>query len=180
MSRVEQTPADASAVNHPASACMEYYKQCSPVSRYDLRLLGTDLPTTVARASQAWLVAMPVAAAQLVLSTASVDHVLVGAGGFAAKLPMAATGVLPHYEIWKFYQGPSSVHASHLQNPVRYLFMPQQSCAGALPLRSCLVSWGALQHDCEGPLVCESSRSQDVGVGFVKHQQPVREQSVVS
>jgi hypothetical protein len=39
-----------------------------------------------------WLVTMPVAAAQLVLLTAAEDVALVGDEGFAAALPLAASG----------------------------------------------------------------------------------------
>lgn len=52
----------------------------------------SDLPTALARVSVAWLISQPVAAAQLVLVTAAEGHTLVGAGDFAAVLPLAATG----------------------------------------------------------------------------------------
>ncbi|GMH44884.1 hypothetical protein BSKO_12841 [Bryopsis sp. KO-2023] len=51
-----------------------------------------DLRTALARTSLCWLVAMPVAAAQLVLVTAAEDHVLVGTEGFGSLLPLAASG----------------------------------------------------------------------------------------
>ncbi|KAJ9528320.1 hypothetical protein QJQ45_014301 [Haematococcus lacustris] len=51
-----------------------------------------DLPTTLRTTSQAWLTSMPVAAAQLVLSTALCNRVLVGEPGFAQSLPLPASG----------------------------------------------------------------------------------------
>ncbi|KAJ9527922.1 hypothetical protein QJQ45_005648 [Haematococcus lacustris] len=51
-----------------------------------------DLPTTLRTTSQAWLASMPVAAAQLVLSTALCNRVLVGEPGFAQSLPLPASG----------------------------------------------------------------------------------------
>lgn len=52
----------------------------------------SDLTTAVARTCRAWLASMPVAAAQLVLLTAAEGQTLVGSEGFAAVLPLAASG----------------------------------------------------------------------------------------
>ena len=50
------------------------------------------VPAALRAASRAWLVSMPVAAAQLVLVTAAESGALVGTEGFAAALPLAAAG----------------------------------------------------------------------------------------
>ncbi len=49
-----------------------------------------SLPAALAATSWAWLVAMPVAAAQLVLETAWESKALVGSEGFSDALPLAA------------------------------------------------------------------------------------------
>ncbi|KAK9816549.1 hypothetical protein WJX72_001810 [[Myrmecia] bisecta] len=51
-----------------------------------------DLPTVLWRTSLTWLIAMPVAAAQLVLVTAAEGKSLVGVESFASVLPLAASG----------------------------------------------------------------------------------------
>ena len=51
-----------------------------------------DIPSSLRRVTQAWLVSMPVAACQLVLTTASESHALIGEPSFAARLPLAASG----------------------------------------------------------------------------------------
>ena len=53
---------------------------------------GADLPTALARVSAAWLIAMPVAACNLILLTAAEDGVFVGESGFGNVLPLAARG----------------------------------------------------------------------------------------
>jgi hypothetical protein len=53
---------------------------------------AADARTALARVSLVWLAAMPVAAAQLILSTAAEEGRLVGTDGFAAALPLAASG----------------------------------------------------------------------------------------
>ncbi|PNH04979.1 hypothetical protein TSOC_008795 [Tetrabaena socialis] len=52
-----------------------------------------DLPTGLRVASMTWLLAMPVAAAQLVLATAVESRALVGDVDFASAMPLAASGV---------------------------------------------------------------------------------------
>lgn len=52
----------------------------------------SDMRAAVSRTCFMWLVTMPVAAAQLVLLTAAEDVALVGDEGFAAALPLAASG----------------------------------------------------------------------------------------
>ncbi|GBF90849.1 hypothetical protein Rsub_03703 [Raphidocelis subcapitata] len=51
-----------------------------------------NVPDALRAACWAWLVSMPVAAAQLVLLTAAESGALVGTEGFAAALPLAARG----------------------------------------------------------------------------------------
>jgi hypothetical protein len=51
-----------------------------------------NLPTALVRTSLAWLVAMPVAASQLVLTAAAESRALVATDGFASVLPLAASG----------------------------------------------------------------------------------------
>ncbi|CAL5219993.1 g1934 [Coccomyxa viridis] len=51
-----------------------------------------DLPTALTRVSAAWLIAMPVAACNLILVTAAEDGVFVGEAGFGRVLPLAARG----------------------------------------------------------------------------------------
>ena len=51
-----------------------------------------SVPAALRAACWAWLVSMPVAAAQLVLSTAAESRALVMADGFARALPLAAQG----------------------------------------------------------------------------------------
>lgn len=70
-----------------------------------------DLQAALAAVSRAWLVSMPVAAMQLVLTTAAESGALVGAEGFASRLPLAASlpgeplgtaaGVLGVMAIWR-------------------------------------------------------------------------------
>ncbi|GAX79260.1 hypothetical protein CEUSTIGMA_g6700.t1 [Chlamydomonas eustigma] len=50
------------------------------------------LPGMLRRTSVTWLVSMPVASAQLVISTAAESQALVGDEGWYAKLPLAASG----------------------------------------------------------------------------------------
>ena len=54
-----------------------------------------DLPTALARVSSAWLIAMPIAACNLILVTAVEDKALVGDPLFGHVLPLAARGVSP-------------------------------------------------------------------------------------
>ena len=54
--------------------------------------LLADLPTALTRVSAAWLIAMPVAACNLILVTAAEDGVFVGEAGFGRVLPLAARG----------------------------------------------------------------------------------------
>ena len=54
--------------------------------------MDADLPTALARVSAAWLIAMPVAACNLILVTAAEDGVFVGEAGFGRVLPLAARG----------------------------------------------------------------------------------------
>jgi hypothetical protein len=56
------------------------------------RTASLNIPTALTSTSLAWLVAMPVTAAQLVLSAAAESHALVATEGFASKLPLAASG----------------------------------------------------------------------------------------
>jgi len=51
-----------------------------------------DIQTAAVRVVTTWVAAMPVTAAQLVLTTAAEDHALVGSAGWAAALPLAASG----------------------------------------------------------------------------------------
>eukprot|EP00884_Botryococcus_braunii_P022712 jgi/Botrbrau1/9124/Bobra.160_3s0001.1 len=51
-----------------------------------------DLPTALERTCAAWLISMPIAACQLVLTTAADDHVFVTDPTFAVTLPLAASG----------------------------------------------------------------------------------------
>lgn len=72
-----------------------------------------DIQTAATRVVITWAVAMPVAAAQLVLTTAAADGALVGAAGWAARLPLVATaagepltsaaGVLGVMAIWRCF-----------------------------------------------------------------------------
>lgn len=72
-----------------------------------------DIQTAAQRVVATWAVAMPVAAAQLVLTTAAADGALVGVAGWAARLPLAATaagepltsaaGVLGVMAIWRCF-----------------------------------------------------------------------------
>lgn len=55
-------------------------------------LPDADIQTAATRVVTTWAVAMPVAAAQLVLSTAAADGALVGVAGWTARLPLVATG----------------------------------------------------------------------------------------
>ncbi|GIL47553.1 hypothetical protein Vafri_4346 [Volvox africanus] len=52
-----------------------------------------DLPSALRIASLTWLLAMPVAAAQLVLATAVESRALVGDVDFASAMPLAASGI---------------------------------------------------------------------------------------
>lgn len=52
----------------------------------------SSVPAALTAVSRAWLVSMPVAAAQLVLVTAAESHAWVGEEGFASVLPLAASG----------------------------------------------------------------------------------------
>ncbi|GLC43830.1 hypothetical protein PLESTB_000912800 [Pleodorina starrii] len=52
-----------------------------------------DLPSALRTASLTWLLAMPVAAAQLVLATAVESRSLVGDVDFASAMPLAASGI---------------------------------------------------------------------------------------
>ena len=52
----------------------------------------SSVPTALARTSRTWIVAMPIAACQLVLLTAAEDGRLVGEDGWADLLPLAASG----------------------------------------------------------------------------------------
>ncbi|KAG2482973.1 hypothetical protein HYH03_018150 [Edaphochlamys debaryana] len=53
----------------------------------------SDLPSALRCASVTWLLAMPVAAAQLVIATAGESGVLVGDENWADSLPLAASGI---------------------------------------------------------------------------------------
>ncbi len=55
--------------------------------------MGADLRTALARVSGAWLIAMPVAACNLILVTAVEDKVLIGDPLFGHVLPLAARGM---------------------------------------------------------------------------------------
>lgn len=57
-------------------------------------LPDADIQTAATRVVTTWAVAMPVAAAQLVLSTAAADGALVGVAGWTARLPLVATGLV--------------------------------------------------------------------------------------
>lgn len=59
---------------------------------YSSRSACSSVPSALRMACQAWLVSMPVAAAQLVLVTAAESRALVGEEGFASVLPVAASG----------------------------------------------------------------------------------------
>lgn len=61
------------------------------LGNYEILSTAT-VPTALARTSLTWLLAMPIAAAQLVLLTAAENHSLVGVEGFADVLPLAASG----------------------------------------------------------------------------------------
>lgn len=52
----------------------------------------SSVPAALRAVCKAWLVAMPVAAAQLVLVTAVESNAWVGEEGFASVLPLAASG----------------------------------------------------------------------------------------
>lgn len=54
--------------------------------------VAADLPTALARVSGAWLIAMPVAACNLILVTAAEGEALVGDSLFGHVLPLAARG----------------------------------------------------------------------------------------
>lgn len=56
---------------------------------------AADLPTALARVSAAWLIAMPVAACNLILVTAAEGNDLVGDSFFGHVLPLAARGAIP-------------------------------------------------------------------------------------
>ena len=53
-----------------------------------------DLRMALQKASEVWLISMPVAACQLVLLTAAEGHALVGSDLFGSSLPLAASGRL--------------------------------------------------------------------------------------
>ena len=57
---------------------------------------AADLRTALARTAGAWLIAMPVAACQLVLVTACEGRTLIGDSLFAHVLPLAASGSHQH------------------------------------------------------------------------------------
>lgn len=50
------------------------------------------MPTALERTCSTWLISMPIAACQLVLTTAVEDHVFVTDPNFAVTLPLAASG----------------------------------------------------------------------------------------
>lgn len=55
---------------------------------------GADLQTALERTCSTWLISMPIAACQLVLTTAVEDHVFVTDPNFAVTLPLAASGAV--------------------------------------------------------------------------------------
>lgn len=59
---------------------------------YNSSTACSSVPAALRSVSKAWLVAMPVAATQLVLVTAAESNALVGEDGFASVLPLAASG----------------------------------------------------------------------------------------
>jgi hypothetical protein len=90
------------------------------VIAFDKRAKNTyaaDLPTALARVSGAWLIAMPVAACNLILVTAAEGNDLVGDSFFGHVLPLAARGA---------YQALSS----HESDFCSYLYFIVQPCIG--------------------------------------------------
>jgi hypothetical protein len=59
---------------------------------YSSSAAGSSIPASLRAACRAWLVSMPVAAAQLVLVTAAESQALVGQEGWGQVLPLAASG----------------------------------------------------------------------------------------
>lgn len=104
-----------------------------------------DLPTALARVSSAWLIAMPVAACNLILVTAVEDKALVGDPLFGHVLPLAARGVQPHF--------PCSAYSTHhhLMHLVPRCWLLRQRDIMSLQLHGEL----ALHNDCSRHLhVC--------------------------
>ena len=58
-----------------------------------------DIRSALRKASEVWLISMPVAACQLVLLTAAEGQALVGSDLFASSLPLAASGVHLHLHV---------------------------------------------------------------------------------
>lgn len=86
----------------------------------------SDIPTALVRTCLTWLIAMPVAAAQLVLSTASEGHMLVADDGWARRLPLVASGpgepftcaaaVLGLMVVWRAYYASYLDYANFLKS----------------------------------------------------------------
>lgn len=76
-----------------------------------------DIQTAAVRVVTTWVAAMPVTAAQLVLTTAAEDHALVGSAGWAAALPLAASGLVSDPICCP---PPSRLCGAHRQTQFRY------------------------------------------------------------
>ena len=118
---------------------------------------AADLPTALSRTCRTWIAAMPVAAAQLVLLTAAEDGALVGTDGWAAQLPLAASGpgepfvtaagVLGLMAVWRSFYAVYldtskflSIDGARLDREVdaRH-FLDALAAAAAIATGSCLV-----------------------------------------
>ncbi|KAK9909820.1 hypothetical protein WJX75_007948 [Coccomyxa subellipsoidea] len=71
--------------------CVSWVSACGILGGYKT-VATSDLPTALARVSGAWLIAMPVAACNLILVTAAEGNDLVGDSFFGHVLPLAARG----------------------------------------------------------------------------------------
>ncbi|EIE20862.1 hypothetical protein COCSUDRAFT_6943, partial [Coccomyxa subellipsoidea C-169] len=71
--------------------CVSWVSACGILGGYKT-VATSDLPTALARVSGAWLIAMPIAACNLILVTAAEGNDLVGDSFFGHVLPLAARG----------------------------------------------------------------------------------------
>jgi hypothetical protein len=108
---------------------------------YSSSIACSSIPSSLRAACRAWLVAMPVAAAQLVLVTAAESGALVGQEGWADVLPLAASGpgeplgtaagLLGVMSMWRAF------YAVYIYSWSQGEFVVRRGC-------SCTVGWRAL------------------------------------